>query len=129
MKCCSIIVDQRKNSLPPNENSTNLSSILSSTPLPDTISTPQMFSSSTSTITEFSHEKPLIIIEPKEDWLTRLLSDLIPKFDKKAGKEKVRMPLLQGVGGQRTRIQIKVSCYVYVEKIISHKFELQLGSL
>ncbi len=48
----------------------------------------------------------------------RYISDLIPKLDTKTGKEKVYLPLLQGVGGQRKRTRISVSCYLRSEKKI-----------
>ncbi len=51
----------------------------------------------------------MILIEPKEDWLYRYISDLKPRLDKKSGKKKIFMPELQGVGPERTKVRVGVS--------------------
>jgi hypothetical protein len=60
-----------------------------------------------SPLTQVLYKEPEIVIQPKKDWHPRYPKDLIPKQ-----KTKI-MGLLQGVGGQRTRIKVKVSCLLY----------------
>jgi hypothetical protein len=92
---------------------------------------------STSTSTQFVYVEPKIIIQPKEDWKTRYPKDLIPKSKKEAtGKPRKRpkyirkkrkqtdkkqntkfIGLLQGVGGQRSRIKVKVNRLLYLKRL------------
>jgi hypothetical protein len=80
------------------------------------------------TSTQYPYGKPEIIVQPKQEWNVRYLKDLIQKVKKERkkkknngkhqkkrtqlNKEKKRkfIGLLQGVGPQRSRIQVKVSC-------------------
>jgi hypothetical protein len=79
--------------------------------------------------TQYACEKPKIVTNPKKDWKTRYPKDLIPKPKKEAkkkprkqtnkkprkqtGKESKFIGLLQGVGGQRSQIKVKVNRLVY----------------
>ena len=69
-----------------------------------------------------SHEAPDIVNGPKQAWDVRYLSDLVPKQRKKKPtaatttssssvetKEKAIIALLQGIGGERSSIQVRVS--------------------
>jgi hypothetical protein len=85
---------------------------------------------STSTSTQFVYVEPKIVIQPKEDWNTRYPKDLIPKSKKEAtGKPRKKrkqtdkkqntkfIGLLQGVGGQRSRIKVKVNRLLYLKRL------------
>ncbi|CAF3644988.1 unnamed protein product [Rotaria sordida] len=101
------------------------SSIL--THLSTTTGVPQIVLPQTST--QYSCKKPEIVTEPKQDWHPRYPKDLIPKPKNKVNKNPKVNPkyqrktnkhinkkeqrkfigLLQGVGGQRSHIQVKVT--------------------
>ncbi|CAF1119047.1 unnamed protein product [Adineta ricciae] len=53
------------------------------------------------------YEGPTIIVSPKPSWKPRYQSDLIPKHKAK-GEKKISIGLLQGLGGQRSRVTVKV---------------------
>ena len=54
-------------------------------------------------------EKPDVITRPKPNGSCRYATDFKPRELGKTGEQKVTMPLLQGVGGQRTRVTVGVS--------------------
>ena len=78
----------------------------SSTHLRDTTQTSQTTSTSSSTKTILS--APKIKTQPDPEWHIRYFQELMPN-----GKKKIVVQLLQGVGGNGTRIGVEVNCLFF----------------
>ncbi|UJR37547.1 hypothetical protein I4U23_030248 [Adineta vaga] len=81
---------------------------MTTTPLPsDTVHVPQSIPTPMST--SISYAKPEILKQPQENWKIRYPRDIIPQQNTGAQENgKIFTGLLQGVGSQRSQIEVKV---------------------